>query len=157
MVFSDFGFVRHVKQAYLQVCFVFVLCFYLQCNSRWLYLLKKYKGLEDNKKKTGAGRQKFEYEEEMSAAVGDRVDVHPELLVGSSLSGVVQKRDADDELPAKKSKKLRCNRQSNKSETLSKFMDTMSSCVEKMMEMEGKKMDILNKYLGNQQSEKNDN
>ena len=117
----------------------------------------KYKGLEDNKKKTGAGRQKFEYEEEMSAAVGDRVDVHPELLVGSSLSGVVQKRGADDELPAKKSKKLRCNRQSNKSETLSKFMDTMSSCVEKMMEMEGKKMDILNKYLGNQQSEKNDN
>ena len=69
--------------------------------------MSKHKDVKDNRRTTGAARSKFDYEEEMINAVGDRDDVDPPLLVASTAKGVIYKRAVDDESSSSNAPKAR--------------------------------------------------
>ena len=63
-----------------------------QAANRWKYLKKKLKLQQTSRKQTGGARKTFEFEDEMTNALDDRADIFPRYLAGSSVKGVVKKR-----------------------------------------------------------------
>ncbi|CAC5358859.1 unnamed protein product [Mytilus coruscus] len=80
-------------------------------NGRWKTLLRAYKAIKDNNKKSGAGKKSYEYEEQMDEIFGKDPAVTRIVTASSTSSGNKRKIDdsADQSLQKSETKRPKCS------------------------------------------------
>ena len=117
----------------------------LQCESRWKYLVKKFKEYIANKKQSGARRRSFEYAEEMGDALEGRHDIFPPTTVGSNIKvdAPSAKRSVPSDSDSEPRQKKKNTPKNNTDDAIERCVSVIEQMAKQQMANETRRLDLL--------------
>ena len=134
---TDFPFVLLIKS--IAVSF--------QWESKWKYLVKRFKDFEKTRKQSGAKCVFFEFSEEMADALLKRPDIFPPTEVGNNVegaTGTVKRGDTETNVPKRQKKS---SPQTTNDDGLSKCYQAIESLCKEQIENDRERLSRMKRFV----------